>query len=78
MHKVEPDRRGWRRYVIREMLGKSGASLVLVSLYLSTKAGAEEPGGGVWGWQVQQVVNLKARLQRAKQGLGAELDKHDR
>ena len=57
------------------MLGKSGASMVVVSLYLPTKSGANEPGGGAWDWQVQQMVNLKARLQRAKEG--AELEKHN-
>ena len=61
---------------MREMLGKSGASMVVVSLYLPTKSGAREPGGGAWDWQVQQMVNLKTRLQRAKEGAG--LDKHNR
>ena len=60
----------------REMLGKSGASMVVVSLYLPTKSGAREPGGGAWDWQVQQMVNLKARRQRAREGAG--LDKHNR
>ena len=72
MHKVESASRGWGRYVIREMLGKSGASMVVVSLYLPTRSGAKEPGGGAWDWQVQQMVNLKARLQRAKEGAGLE------
>ena len=76
MHKVKTDSRGWGRYVMREMLGKNGASMVVVSLYLPTKSGAREPGGGAWDWQVQQMVNLKAKLQRAKEG--AELDKHSR
>ena len=48
MHKVKTDSRGWGRYVMREMLGKSGASMVVVSLYLPTKSGAKEPGGGAW------------------------------
>ena len=76
MHKVKADSRGWGRYVMREMLGKSGASMVVVSLYLPTKSGAREPGGGAWDWQVQQMVNLRTRLQRAKEGAG--LDKHNR
>ena len=76
MHKVKTDSRGWGRYVMREMLGKSGASMVVVSLYLPTKSGAKEPGGGAWDWQVQQMVNLKAKLQRAREG--GELDKHSR
>ena len=76
MHKVKTDSRGWGRYVMREMLGKSGAPMVVVSLYLPTKSGAKEPRGGAWDWQVQQMGNLKARLQRAKNG--AELDKHNR
>ena len=37
MHKVKTDSRGWGRYVMREMLGKSGASMVVVSLYLPTR-----------------------------------------
>ena len=48
--------------------------MVVVSLYLPTKSGAKEPGGGAWDWQVQQMVNLKAKLQKAREG--AELDKH--
>ena len=62
MHKVKTDSRGWGRYVMREMLGKSGASMVVVSLYLATKSGAKAPGGGAWDWQVQQMANPKARL----------------
>ena len=76
MHKVKADSRGWGRYVMREMLGKSGASMVVVSLYLPTKSEARGPGGGAWDWQVQQMVNLRTRLQRAKEGAG--LDKHNR
>ena len=53
MHRVKTDSRGWGRYVMREMLGKSGASMVVVSLYLPTKSTAKDPGGGAWGWQVQ-------------------------
>ena len=37
MHKVETDSRGCGRYVMREMLGKSGDSMVVVSLYLPTR-----------------------------------------
>ena len=48
MHKVKTDSRGWGRYVIREMLGKNGSSMVVVSLYLPTKSGAKDPGGGAW------------------------------
>ena len=70
MHKVKSDSKGWGRYVVREMLGRSGASMVVVSLYLPTKSGAKEPGGGAWDWQVKQMVNLEARLQRAKDGRG--------
>ena len=76
MHKVKTDSRGWGKYAMREMLGKSGASMVVVSLYLPTKSGAYEPGGGAWDWQVQQMVNLKAKLQKARED--AELDKHSR
>ena len=76
MHKVKADSRGWGRYVMREMLGKSGASMVVVSLYLPTKSGAREPGGGAWDWQVQQMVNLRTRLQRTREG--GKLDKHSR
>ena len=76
MHKVKTDSRGWRRYMLREMLVDGGVSMVVVSLYLPTKSGAKEPGGGAWDWQVQQMGNLKARLQRARDG--AELDKYNR
>ena len=76
IHKVTSDSRGWGRYVMREMMSKSGASMVVVSLYLPTKSGAREPGGGAWDWQAQQMVNLRARLRRVKEG--AELDKHNR
>ena len=48
MHKVKTDIRGWGRYVTRETPGKSGASIVVVSLYLPTRAGAKGPGGGAW------------------------------
>ena len=58
---------------MREMLGKSGASMVVVPLYLPTRSGAKEPGGGAWDWQVQQMVNLRARLQRTRER--AELNK---
>ena len=76
MQKVETDNRGWGRCVMREMLGTSGASMVVVSLYLPTRSDAKEPGGGAWAWLVQQMANLKVRLQRAKEGTG--LDKHNR
>ena len=33
MHKVKTDSRGWGRYVMREMLGKSGASMVVVTTF---------------------------------------------
>jgi hypothetical protein len=36
MHKVRTDRRGWGRYVIRELKGRNGASMAVVSLYLPT------------------------------------------
>ena len=62
MHKVMTDSRGWGRYVMRQMLGRSGASMVVVSLYLPIKSGVKDPGGGTWNWQVQQMLNLKARL----------------
>ena len=55
MHKAKTDSRGWGRYVMREMLGKSGVSMVVVSLYLPTRSGARKPGGGAWDWQVQQI-----------------------
>ena len=74
MHKAKTDSRGWGRYVTREMLGKSGASMVLVSLYMPTRSDAKEPGGSAWAWQVQQMTNLKVRLQRAEEGVG--LDTH--
>ena len=61
---------------MREMLEKSGASMVVISLYPPTRSDANEPGGGAWAWQVQQMVNLEVRLQRAKEGVG--LDKHGR
>ena len=48
MHRVKAVSRGWGRYVIREMLGKSGASMVVVSLYLPTRSEAKGPGGGAW------------------------------
>ena len=76
MHRVKVDSRSWGRYVMREMLGKSGASMVVVSLYLPTKSTAKDPGGGAWDWQVQQMGHLKARLQKARDE--AELGKHDR
>ena len=46
MHKVEVDSRGWGRYVMRELLGRSGASLVVVSMYLPTRSSSKQPGGG--------------------------------
>ena len=61
---------------MREMLGKSGASMVVVSLYLPTKSGAKEPGGETWDWQVQQMGNLKARLQKSREK--NELSRYDR
>ena len=64
VHKVKSDNRVWGRYVMREMLGRSGASMVVVSLYPSTKSGARESGRGAWDWQVQQMGNPKARLQK--------------
>ena len=76
MHRVKADSRSWGRYVMREMLGKSGASIVVASLYLPTKSTAKDPGGGAWDWQVQQMGHLKARLQKARDK--AELGKHDR
>ena len=45
MHKVRTDRRGWGRYVIRELKGRNGASMAVVSLYLPTGADKKEPGG---------------------------------
>ena len=59
----------------RELLGRSGASMVVVSLYLPTKSGAKDPGGGALGWQVQQMVNTKARLQKSREK--TELSRHD-
>ena len=44
-------------------------------MYLPTKSGTKEPGGA-WDWQAQQIANLKARLQREREG--AVLEKHDR
>ena len=64
MHKVKTDSRNWGRYVMRELLGKSGASMVIVSIYLPTKSSSKQPGGGAWDWQVQQMGKLKARLEQ--------------
>ena len=50
MHKVKSDSRDRGRYGMRGMLGKSDASLVVVPLYLLTKSGARESGGGAWDW----------------------------
>ena len=63
---------------MREMLGKSGASMVVVSLYLPTKpdTSTKGPGGGAWDWQAQEMANLKARLQTEREG--AVLEEHDR
>ena len=47
-----------------------------MSLYLPTKSGAKEPGDGAWDWQVHQMVNLKARLQKLREK--AELGRHDK
>ena len=58
MYKVKTDSRGWGRYAMRVLLDKSGASMEVVSLYLPTKSGAKDPGGGAWDWQVHQMMNL--------------------
>ena len=50
--------------------------MVVVSLYLPTKSSAKDPGGGAWDWQVPQMANLNARLQRS--GVKAELGRQDR
>ena len=52
---------------MRQMLGRNGASMVVVSVYLPTRTGAKEPGGGAWDWQVQQMANLRRRLQISKE-----------
>ena len=75
MHKVRTDRRGWGRYVIRELKGRNGASMAVVSLYLPTGADKKEPGGGAWDWQAQQMRNLRGRLERQKEA--GTLDKQD-
>ena len=67
MHKVRTDKRGWGRYVIRELKGRNGASLAVVSLYLPTGAGKKEPGGGTWDWQAQQMRNLRGRLEKQRE-----------
>ena len=48
---------------MREMLGKSGNSMVVVSVYLPTKSGSQQQGGGAWDWQMQQMARLRAKLQ---------------
>ena len=75
MHKVRTDRRGWGRYVIRELKGRNGASMAVVSLYLPTGADKKEPGGGAWDWQAQQMRNLRGRLERHREA--GTLDKQD-
>ena len=67
MHKVRTDRRGWGGYVIRELKGRNGASMAVVSLYLPTGADKKEPGGGAWGWQTQQMPNLRRRLEKHRE-----------
>ena len=76
MHKVRTDRRGWGRYVIKELKGRNGASMAVVSLYLPTGADKKEPGGGAWDWQAQQMRNLRGRLERHREA--GTLDKQDR
>jgi hypothetical protein len=67
MHKVRTDKRGWGRYVIRELKGRNGASMAVGSLYLPTGADKREPGGGAWGWQAQQMRNLRGRLEKQRE-----------
>ena len=53
--------------MIRELLGRNGASMAVVSLYLPTGSDTKEPGGGAWDWQTQQMLNLRKRLERHKE-----------
>ena len=76
MHKVRTDNRGWERYVTRELKGRNGASMALVSLYLPTGSDKKEPDGGAWNWQTQQILNLRRRLEKHREA--GTLDEHDR
>jgi hypothetical protein len=76
MHKVRTDSRGWGRYVIRELKGRNGASMAIVSLYLPTGSDNKEPGGGAWDWQTQQMLNLRGRLEKHRED--GTLDKQDK
>ena len=76
IHKVRTDKRGWGRYVIRELKGKNGASMAVVSLYLPTGADKKEPGGEAWDWQTQQILNTRRRLEKHREA--GTLDKQDR
>ena len=67
MHKVRTDSREWGRYAIRELKGRSCASMAIVSLYLPTGLDKKESGGGAWDWQTQQMLNLRRRLEKHRE-----------
>ena len=67
MHKTRAGSGGWGKYATRELLGRNGASMVVVSLYLP----------GAWDWQTsQQMLNLRRRLGRHREA--GTLDKQDK
>ena len=76
MHKVRTDSREWGRYAIRELKGRSCASMAIVSLYLPTGLDKKESGGGAWDWQTQQMLNLRRRLEKHREA--GTLDKQNR
>jgi hypothetical protein len=64
MHEVKTDRRGWGRYVMREMLCINGASVVVVSIYLPTRSAEEN--GGAWSYQEKRMRQLKEGLEEQR------------